>query len=671
MIRMFRNSTFLACVAAALFAFAVASSGIASAASAQGAAGELIGWRLPAKIVVHGSPEGGSQLQAAASGIKVEGDASFENDGAPAPLAKEMVSILSSLDIGRIEIKNNELSVFGIAGPEAIAAVKQGIEALQPKGIKAGQVQLSNADKAPFHWFGVRSTIGAHYEGATHAPAMVKIELGGVVESEAARTGLIGIAMELNGKPAVVDRMVLKAGGPTGAAAAALSQLNLLENGLVWIYGNKFDLVGASNGKQVSDSLPACKALAQVLPSGIECEFVSIASVSNHGFRDFERKVGEAVKGWRGVDAASKPMAEESTARALTGAIAPVAPMSLSKNAIIQTAADPRTVDILYATVRKQNTADASLLASYTSERSETMNYGRARVRVPEDHKEGKLELPGGYSIFGYQLTQEATDQKKHFVLRSCEAMTQDQWDKLIDSVGPKDALVFVHGFNNSFNDSMYRLAQISWDLQYRGLNVLFSWASKAGMGDYGYDLNSAGLARDAFIKLLANLSEKHGISKVHVIAHSMGNFLVLDALAHHEPPKRPLGQLIMAAPDIDRDQFAQDIPKVKPFFRGLTLYASKNDWALALSKRVAGGVPRAGDVLEDGPIVLAGLDSLDVSALGEEMFGLNHNTFAEARPLIDDIAALLLQGRLPPRLKNEQPMPENAKVPSYWRFIP
>jgi esterase/lipase superfamily enzyme len=83
-----------------------------------------------------------------------------------------------------------------------------------------------------------------------------------------------------------------------------------------------------------------------------------------------------------------------------------------------------------------------------------------------------------------------------------------------------------------------------------------------------------------------------------------MGNFLVLDALARLDRlPISSTGQLIMAAPDVDRDQFVQNIPKIKQFFRGLTLYASSAGRALAASKRVAGGIPRAGDVPLEGPM--------------------------------------------------------------------
>ena len=232
--------------------------------------------------------------------------------------------------------------------------------------------------------------------------------------------------------------------------------------------------------------------------------------------------------------------------------------------------------------------------------------------------------------------------------------------------------MVFVHGFNTSFDNSAFRFAQIVWDLQYKGLPVLFSWPSRGAVIDYPYDRESALGARDAFLDLLANLRERHKISAVHVIAHSMGNFLVLEALTRQaRSPIGTMGQLIMAAPDVDRDQFLQNIPKIKQLFRGLTLYASSADKALAASKRVAGGIPRAGDVPAEGPIVLQDLETLDVTALGEEMFGLNHTTFAQTRPLIDDIELILREGRRAPRLAQERPVPENASVPRYWRFAP
>ncbi|TIT71843.1 MAG: alpha/beta hydrolase, partial [Mesorhizobium sp.] len=58
-------------------------------------------------------------------------------------------------------------------------------------------------------------------------------------------------------------------------------------------------------------------------------------------------------------------------------------------------------------------------------------------------------------------------------------------------------ALVFVHGFNNGFDDGVYRLTQIAHDTKYQGTPVLFSWASSGKTTGYIYDKDSSTAARD------------------------------------------------------------------------------------------------------------------------------------------------------------------------------
>jgi esterase/lipase superfamily enzyme len=115
-----------------------------------------------------------------------------------------------------------------------------------------------------------------------------------------------------------------------------------------------------------------------------------------------------------------------------------------------------------------------------------------------------------------------------------------------------------------------------------------------------------------------------------------------------------------------------QTAPQVRKIARGMTLYASRFDKALAASASAAREV-RAGDVSEGGPIVLPEMDSIDVSALGEEMFGLNHSTFAERRELIEDIKALLESGRRPPRgwVDRLSAVPASPPPLQFWRCAP
>jgi esterase/lipase superfamily enzyme len=232
--------------------------------------------------------------------------------------------------------------------------------------------------------------------------------------------------------------------------------------------------------------------------------------------------------------------------------------------------------------------------------------------------------------------------------------------------------LVFVHGFNTTFEDALYRNAQIVWDLQYRGLSVLFTWASRGDVTDYIYDKESAYQARDDFLTLLRKLKQDYGIEQVNVLAHSMGNLIALEALAGYASTSNPIqiAHLVMAAPDVDRDEFVKLAPKAKAIVGGMTLYASSADRALVASRKLAGGIPRAGDVPSDGPIILPNVETIDVTAVGDEIFGLNHNVFAASRDVMEDISALLNLNRPPPRLIQIRAAPDPPASPTYWRYV-
>jgi esterase/lipase superfamily enzyme len=332
---------------------------------------------------------------------------------------------------------------------------------------------------------------------------------------------------------------------------------------------------------------------------------------------------------------------------------------------------DNRTVDLLFATDRVRE--DKDLRPDFGSGRSDSLTFGVARVHIPEDHLIGNIELPGsGHDFLGFTFGREGIDPKKHFMLTGTEILDLDKWKEQM--TGRNDeALVFVHGYNTSFDDSIFRLAQIVWDLQYHGPAILFSWPSKGNLLSYEWDRNSALFARQHFIELLKLLERDVGIKKVHVLAHSMGNLVVLDALSTYAQTADPLqiSQLIMAAPDIDSDQYRQDIQNLSNTVAAMTLYASANDRAMLTSRTLAQG-RRAGDVVDGKPILVPGVDAIDVSAVGDEIFGLNHDTFAAKRSLINDIN-LILEGVRPPnkRLAEIREMPEGSTPPLFWRYVP
>ncbi len=156
-------------------------------------------------------------------------------------------------------------------------------------------------------------------------------------------------------------------------------------------------------------------------------------------------------------------------------------------------------------------------------------------------------------------------------------------------------ALVFTHGYNTQFDEAVVRLAQIVDDTHYPGLPVLFSWPSRGEVRDYGYDKDSANFSRDAMADLLARLARDPGIEGIDIFAHSMGNWLTMETLrqlsiAGDAKTLGRLGTIVMAAPDIDMDVFRTQIARLRPLAARIVLYASRDDYALDLSRRLFGG---------------------------------------------------------------------------------
>ena len=372
---------------------------------------------------------------------------------------------------------------------------------------------------------------------------------------------------------------------------------------------------------------------------------------------------------------------------------------SPSQNVVVSPP-EPRLVEFYYATTRKQldpptpsvtgqsaanpSAVDTATVAGwtdvtdYTGERNGSLSFGAIRIRVPDKHSMGKIELPTDLKIFGLTIWHETANQTDHFIIRSVRKTDEAKWISAISATnGGKDAknkraIIFVHGFNTKFGDAAFRTAQIVWDLQFRGTAVLFSWPSRGDIADYLYDKDSALGSRDALLQVVNDLN-KAGITDISIIAHSMGNLVTVDALANSASTPSPaaIAQLVMAAPDVDRDMFIGEIPKVAKVTKGLTLYASSKDKALQLSKRVAGNIPRAGDVPPMGPVVLSPLVTIDVSALGDELFGLDHSTFATARNVLDDLKLLLDTGAPAPRLAEIHGFPDPPEAATYFRYVP
>jgi esterase/lipase superfamily enzyme len=363
------------------------------------------------------------------------------------------------------------------------------------------------------------------------------------------------------------------------------------------------------------------------------------------------------------------PPVSQPAPRSLPGTDAPAPPLEAEKEATRSLAGPPPAtpgasqadwdlVPVFYGTDRARK--DQPQRVIYTSERARRLELGQALVTVPKTHQVPNIERPFAIRIPYFQITlyEGAEDPKSHFTIKEMSVLSREQFiakarDRVNGSRSFKDqAVVFVHGYNNSFDYALYRTAQMAYDLKFDGAAFLYSWPSLGDFSGYGYDRESSVQAEPYLRQYLELVLKETGAKEVSVIAHSMGNLPLLQVLRDLGPTLGPdvrLNQIIMAAPDIDRNVFENIAADLQKYGRGLTLYASANDRAMQAARRVAGGIPRAGDVPLEGPIVIEGIDTIDVTQTSLDYLALNHSIYAEKSALLNDIGLLLQTGERPP----------------------
>jgi esterase/lipase superfamily enzyme len=202
--------------------------------------------------------------------------------------------------------------------------------------------------------------------------------------------------------------------------------------------------------------------------------------------------------------------------------------------------------------------------------------------------------------------------------------------------------VVFVHGFNNNFQESLFRIAQLHVDSNLDATPILFAWPSQGQVTAYKTDKESASYSVSYLVALLTMLSSSPDVSDILVVAHSMGGMLTMDALRQlrSEGKKQViarLGRVMLAAPDIDAQTFRAQVQAVGPLKPPLLVLVSKDDGALRISSILGGGV-RAGAINVDNPVVQeaalkAKVQVVDISRLASHD-DLGHDQFVSVAVL-------------------------------------
>lgn len=309
-------------------------------------------------------------------------------------------------------------------------------------------------------------------------------------------------------------------------------------------------------------------------------------------------------------------------------------------------------ITLFYGTNRKK-TGSSNPNEFYGDELGELL-YGACTINIPKKHQEGDIERPRKI-LWLWQLSE---NEDKHIILKKIEEKSEtDFYEWLKNSVpetANKSGLIFVHGYNNSFAEAAWRTGQIAYDTPFNGVTGFFSWPSAGKTLDYLADGEKAITSVPKLEKFIEDFIIKTGVKKLHIIAHSMGNVVVTNALKNlvNKPSFKPyigvLDQIVLAAPDIDQDVFNETLlPSLKNIGSKRTLYASDKDVALKISKTIRKERPRLGQGGND-IFVGDGLDSVDASNVMSE--GNHHSYIFETKELLTDMNILFEDGWNPDR---------------------
>lgn len=292
---------------------------------------------------------------------------------------------------------------------------------------------------------------------------------------------------------------------------------------------------------------------------------------------------------------------------------------------------DAKRHEIFIAASRQACDCEGEL---YSDQRSPSLSLASVTVSIPPNHTAGEIE----------RAKSLLPDPSKHFVVPESEKFQSDR--EFIAAVNAelatrahsdRDVLLFVHGFNNTLTDSVLRVAQFVEDTGFKGVPVLFSWASAGRVSRYVYDINSVLAARPLLeeTKGLLTLTNASGFD---IFAHSMGTLLVVEVLVQSDLQSTmgdsgKLRNVMLAAPDIDIDVFRSQLGQIKQNPGNIYVFVSEDDRALNLSRKIAGGIDRLGDATADELSGL-GITVVDLSNV-DDFEGRAHSKYAGSPEVI------------------------------------
>lgn len=301
-------------------------------------------------------------------------------------------------------------------------------------------------------------------------------------------------------------------------------------------------------------------------------------------------------------------------------------------------------VEQIFVATTRQPSAGPDIFSSL---RTSQLSFARFDISIPPTHQPGRIEWP--------EKPEKSVDPRTDFVTKQIVhyPSAADFGTALRASLAPAkgEVIVYVHGFNVTFAEGTYRLAQLSRDVKNRSTAVHYSWPATQNTLEYTRDRDSALFARDGLQTLLELLAAQN-YNRIVIVAHSIGSNLVVETLRQISLQKntnvtKRLAGVVLISPDIDTNLFEIQLSRINPLPKPFVVFGDEADIALKASAFLTGRSNRVGQLKDTEILRRYGVQFVNVTDIGDGDGPLNHSVAITSPTVLSILEKLPVMGSL------------------------
>ncbi len=301
-----------------------------------------------------------------------------------------------------------------------------------------------------------------------------------------------------------------------------------------------------------------------------------------------------------------------------------------------------KTQRVFVATTRQRNEKPYDFNTLRTSE----LSYARYDISIPPNHEVGKIEWPKNepniatdFVITDAEIYNKSSDFGSEIKTTNKQYRNKDE------------AVIFIHGYNNNFAESLYRFAQMSTDMGLLGTPVLYAWPTTENTLEYIHDRDSALFARDGLQTLMEQLI-RSGTKRLVLVGHSIGANLLMEtlrqmAISGDKSVTRFIDAVILISPDIDQSVFLTQLNHLDPVPSPFVVFSTENDRALKVMSLLTGKQTRLGQITSSAALDKHGIQIINLSEYDDGDGFLNHSVALTSPSVIAIIKKIPAAGEL------------------------